>query len=221
MFDGGVDVYDSEEKVFVSLFDQKNGISTGLDRLAIPTIFIDSNNNVWVGTWESGLFLLKNNSNKFVNINMSSENSVFKSNRIMSFDEDSNGTIWIGSFLGGLYSYDPNKGIFKHHDSSEFKKYNIDTSNIRKVLVDHEDNVWLGSRAGLFKVESFSNNTFKVRSLNKEMNTDFETNFNNSIIPSIVFSLFEDSKNNLWIGTLGDGLTKYSIEEKLFKRYDI
>ena len=88
MFDGGVDVYDSEEKVFVSLFDQKNGISKGLDRLAIPTIFIDSNNNVWVGTWESGLFLLKNNSNKFVNINMSSENSVFKSNRIMSFDED-------------------------------------------------------------------------------------------------------------------------------------
>ena len=220
MFDGGVDVYDSEEKVFVSLFDQKNGISKGLDRLAIPTIFIDSNNNVWVGTWESGLFLLKNNSNKFVNINMSSENSVFKSNRIMSFDEDSNGTIWIGSFLGGLYSYDPNKGIFKHHDSSEFKKYNIDTSNIRKVLVDHEDNVWLGTRAGLFIVESFSNNTFKVSSLNKEMNADFETNFNNPIIPSIVFSLFEDSKKNLWIGTLGDGLSKYNIEEKSFKRYD-
>lgn len=220
MFDGGVDVYDPEEKVFVNLFDQNNNISKGLDRLAIPTIFIDSNNNVWVGTWESGLFLLKNKSNKFVNINTSSANSVFKSNRIMSFDEDSNGTIWIGTFLSGLYSYDPNKDIFKHHDSSDFKKYNINTSNIRKVLVDHNDNVWLGTRAGLFKVESSLNNTFKVSSLNKEMNADFEANFNNSIIPSIVFSLFEDSKNNLWIGTLGDGLSKYNIKEKSFKRYD-
>ena len=72
MFDGGVDVYDPEEKVFVNLFDQKNNISKGLDRLAIPTIFIDSHDNVWVGTWESGLFLLKNKSNKFVNINMTS-----------------------------------------------------------------------------------------------------------------------------------------------------
>ena len=57
MFDGGVDVYDPEEKVFVNLFDQKNNISKGLDRLAIPTIFIVSKNDVWVGTWESGLFL--------------------------------------------------------------------------------------------------------------------------------------------------------------------
>ena len=52
------------------------------------------------------------------------------------------------------------------------------------------------------------------------MNANFEINFNNSIIPSIVFSLFEDSKNNLWIGTLGDGLSKYNIEKKSFKRYD-
>jgi ligand-binding sensor domain-containing protein len=220
MFDGGVDVYDPEEKVFVNLFNQKNNISKGLDRLAIPTIFIDSHDNVWVGTWESGLFLLKNKSNKFVNINMTSKNSVFKSNRIMSFDEDSNGTIWIGTFLSGLYSYDPVKEIFKHHDSPEFKKYNINTSNIRKVLVDHDDNIWLGSRTGLFKVESSLNDTFKVSSLNKEMNADLEANFNDSIIPSIVFSIFEDSKNNLWIGTLGDGLSKYNIEEKSFKRYD-
>ena len=32
---------------------------------------------------------------------------------------------------------------------------------------------------GLFKVESSLNDTFKVSSLNKEMNADLEANFNN------------------------------------------
>jgi len=221
MFDGGVDVYDTKSKTFTNLFDQNNGIAEGLNRLDIPTIFIDSKNNVWVGTWNSGLFFLKNKSKKFVNINTTSFNSVFKSNRIMSFDEDSNGTIWIGTFLSGLYSYSPSKGIFTHHNTPEFVKHNINTSNIRKVLVDYNDAIWLGTRAGLFKVESTKTNVFNVSSLNKKMNDDLGSNKTNSIMPNIVFSLFEDIDKSLWIGTLGNGLYKYNSKQDVFKRFTI
>jgi len=69
--------------------------------------------NIWVGTWNSGLYLLKKGSNKFRNIQIKNSGNILKSNRIMSFTEDSNGRIWIGSFLSGLYSYDIKLDISK------------------------------------------------------------------------------------------------------------
>ena len=221
MFDGGVDVYDANSQTFTHLNDQKNTIAKGLNSLDITTIFIDSKFNTWVGTWNSGLYFLENDSKEFLNINTSTANSEFTSNRIMSFDEDSKGTIWIGTFLSGLYSYNSEKKLFKQHKSSEFLKYNINSSNIRKVLVDHDDNIWLGSRSGLYKVEKTKNGIFKVSSLNKKINADLLASDKNNESPNIVFSLFEDSKNNIWIGTLGNGLITYKTNKDTFKEYNL
>ena len=71
----------------------------------------------------------------------------------MSFTEDSKGRIWIGSFLSGLYSYDIKLDILKHYKSKAFKSLYIDSKNIRKVVADHLDNIWIGTRTGLYKIE--------------------------------------------------------------------
>ena len=218
MFDGGVDVYDPKKEKFINLYDQKNPIAKGLNILDIPTIFIDSKKNVWIGTWDSGIYFLKYNSKKFVVKNPSKTNSVFKSNRVMSFDEDSKGTIWIGTFGDGLYSYDLFSETFTHYNSLEFQKHDINTSNIRKVLVDHKDAIWIGTRNGVFKIEKDKTGTLKVYSIN-----DLTINTSNLELKesSIIFSLFEDSKNNIWFGTLGYGLAKYTAKNKSLVWYTI
>ena len=218
MFDGGVDVYDPKKEKFINLYDQKNPIAKGLNTLDIPTIFIDSKKNIWIGTWDSGIYFLKHNSKKFVLKNPSRTNSVFKSNRVMSFDEDSKGTIWIGTFGDGLYSYDHFSETFTHYNSLEFQKHQINTSNIRKVLVDHKDAIWIGTRNGVFKIEKDKTKAFKVYSIN-----DLTINTSNLEVKesSIVFSLFEDSKNNIWFGTLGYGLAKYTTKNKSLAWYTI
>ena len=218
MFDGGVDVYDPKKGKFTNLYDQKNPIAKGLNTLDIPTIFIDSKKNIWIGTWDSGIYFLKHNSKKFVLKNPSRTNSVFKSNRVMSFDEDSKGTIWIGTFGDGLYSYDHFSETFTHYNSLEFQKHQINTSNIRKVLVDHKDAIWIGTRNGVFKIEKDKTAAFKVYSIN-----DLTINTSNLELKesSFVFSLFEDSKNNIWFGTLGYGLAKYTAKNKSLLWYTI
>ena len=220
MFDGGVDVYDKSKNEFTNLFDQKNSIAKGLDRLDITTIFIDSKNNIWVGTWNSGLYLLKNKSKKFMNINASSANSILKSNRVMSFAEDSKGIIWIGTFLSGLYSFNPSLDEFIHHNSENFLKYNINSSDIRKVLVDSNDFVWIGTRVGVYLIKKYDENEFEVISLNDKMAAKSDLDSDTSKKQSIVFSLFEDSNSNIWIGTLGDGLAKYNPKANSIKRFD-
>lgn len=217
MLDGGVDVYNPNDGTFVNLFDQNNSIAKGLNCLDVQTIFIDSHKNIWVGTWDSGLYILKHNKKKFINVNSTTPNSIFKTNRIMSFGEDSKGTIWIGTFLNGLYSYNPLKKTFIHHNSLEFQKHNINTSNIRKVLVDHQDNIWIGSRSGLFKIENSKNSVFRVSSLNKKMNLGL----GKSETPRIVVSLYEDSENQLWIGTLGNGLYRYNTKNDAIRWYNV
>lgn len=216
LLDGGVDVYDIDNKKFTHLYDQTNKIATGLDKLDIQTIFIDSKNNKWVGTWDSGLYLLENNKKKFININANSPQSILKSNRIMSFDEDSEGNIWIGSFFGGVYTYNLEEKILKHYKSAEFKKFDLDFCSIRKLIVDHEENIWLATRNGVYKIEKTKNQSFKIHSLNTLM----DNKSNQSNTARIINSLFEDHENNIWIGTLGYGLFKFNPKSQSLDWYN-
>lgn len=219
--DGGVDVYDPKNEKIYNLNDQKNKIAKGLNSLNITTIFYDSRKNIWLGTWDSGLFFLKHGTNEFINIRTLNSKNSFKFNRVMSFAEDSKGVIWIGTFGNGLYSFDRTSENFTHHDSREFQKYFINNSNIRKVLIDHQDAIWIGTRNGLFKIERNEKEKFKVISFNEKMNQYLGTEELKKGTDHIVFSLFQDTKNNIWIGTLGDGLAKYSPKNDSLKWFTI
>ena len=204
--EGGIDVYDRKTSRFTNLINNKNNIANGLDKLETTSIFKDSNGNILIGTWESGFYILKKNSKRFKNINNS--NSKLKSDKVMSFAEDSNGTIWIGTFFGGLYSYNTYNNKVTHYDSSTFVEYNINTSNIRKVIVDNKDNIWIGTRAGLYRINKNEEDSFSITSFNES----FKTILGENISSTIVYSLFEDELKNIWIGSLDYGLFKYNYD---------
>ena len=204
--EGGIDVYDKKTSRFTNLINNKNNIANGLDKLETTSIFKDSNGNILIGTWESGFYILKKNSRRFKNINNS--NSKLKSDKVMSFAEDSNGTIWIGTFFGGLYSYNTYNNKVSHYDSSAFVEYNINTSNIRKVIVDNKDNIWIGTRAGLYRINKNEEDSFSITSFNER----FKTILGENISSTIVYSLFEDELKNIWIGSLDYGLFKYNYD---------
>lgn len=202
--DGGVDVYDSKKETFVHLLDPTNEVAKGLNSSDVVTVFIDSKNNAWVGTWNSGLFLLKKGSKRFENIQVKNSRGILKSNRIMSFAEDSKGTIWIGSFLSGLYSYNPKTAVITHHQEEALTKLYIDSKNIRKVLVDHDDNIWLGTRSGLFKL----NYSDKINPTVEPFNELMTRNYGDGIQFNVITTVYEDNQNNIWVGTDGYGMCK-------------
>jgi signal transduction histidine kinase/DNA-binding response OmpR family regulator/sugar lactone lactonase YvrE len=211
---GGLDIYDLKSRKFTHINDKISSKIKGLKGLDVQTVFFDSNNNVWLGTWNSGIYLLKKGSNRFVNFNVSNTNGKITSNRILSFSEDTKGTIWIGSFLKGLHSYDPKTQKFQYHDSQSFIDYKIIYSNIRSVFVDYKDNIWLGTTRGLFKVVSEQGHSI-VYAFNEFI--DDQSNTVKKL--TSILSLFEDANHNLWIGTDGDGLFKYDIENRKLKAF--
>src|SRR5690606_31218463 len=150
---GGIDLVDLKKNSFTHINIAGKGEYTGLGSDYIITLFIDSKENVWAGSWDKGLYVLPKGSKHFINHHTENTNGGLTSNTVMSITEDSKGTIWIGTYHRGIHSYDPLSRKFAHHDAPAFMDHGIASSDIWKVLVDQGDNIWLGTTKGLFKLE--------------------------------------------------------------------
>lgn len=213
---GGVDVYDPKEQKFTHLSDPNNTIASGLNNIDIQSVFIDSKENVWVGSWGAGIYYLEKGSKSFLNFNISNTNGTITSNRIMSFAEDSDGTIWIGSFVRGLHSYDPKTKKFKHYNTGSFEDLIINYSDVRRVFVDSFNDIWICGNLGIYKISKDDQGSFKIISLTDKM---YES-LGNSTSIHLFLTMFEDSQKNLWFGTNEDGLCKYIREKDSFVWYN-
>ena len=210
--DNGLFKYHKKLNTITPISDSKSNYK-GLNSKDITSVYVDVNKNLWVGTWTSGLYMLKANSKRFVNYNMSSKYNRLESNRIMTFTGDKNGNVWIGSFLGGIMKYDISSKRISHINNKKVRELNLDNANIRKLLLDSNNNLWIGSRKGLFRFDHTNNDDeFEIKNFNLQLNN--LTNSNTS--PPVILSLLEDYKGHIWIGTEGFGLFSYETTKNSF-----
>ena len=211
--DQGVYAYNSNKDYYYHLNDPKNKLASGINSYDIPSLYIDKQGNVWVASWYSGIYLLKNGTDRFVNFNRKTHPEIFKSNRIASFSEDLNGKIWIGTFQSGLISYDPVSETFSNHDSPSIRENGLNRANIRKVLADSRDNVWLGTRQGVF---IYDKKTSALKSFNYRIQELLKKKFSEIVI----FSLYEDLNKKIWIGTDGYGVFCYNPSDDVMEWFN-
>ncbi|MDW5287240.1 two-component regulator propeller domain-containing protein [Formosa sp. PL04] len=210
---GGIDIYNNTSNSFTHINKLNNEVYKGLTSDYIENIFVDSHENIWVGSWDKGLYFLKKGTNEFINYNVENSNNQLTSNTVMSIAEDSNGIIWLGTYYKGLHAFNPVTKKFTHYNSKTFIDNQLTTTNIGKVLVDDKDNIWVGSTRGLFKIEqNLHNNKMNVISYSARMSKDY----NNHTSTNHILTLLIDVSKNLWIGTRGAGLCKYNISEDNF-----
>nr|WP_294782190.1 two-component regulator propeller domain-containing protein [uncultured Flavobacterium sp.] len=212
---GGLDIYNPINKSYIHVNKANQNYYSGLDAIDIQTIFIDSKQNIWVGSWDRGIYFLKNGTTRFVNYN-TSNSSGLKSNRVFSFSEDSKGRIWIGTFIKGLHYYDNKTNTFIHCDAKPFAENTLDNAFIRKVFVDSDDVLWVGTILGLYQVNIKDESHFKVTNMRDAMFKGI--NEHNSI--QTILSIYESNDKTIWIGTDGQGLFSYNKKSKKFSNYD-
>ncbi|MCW9065509.1 MAG: hypothetical protein OQJ78_04370, partial [Ignavibacteriaceae bacterium] len=75
-------------------------------------------------------------------------------------------------------------------------------------MKDSKGFMWFGTQSGLNKYDGYEFVIYK--------NNPFDST---SISNNQIFSTFEDHKGNIWIGTAGGGLNKFSRETETFKHY--
>ena len=118
----------------------------------------------------------------------------------MYFDKE--GMMWIGT-NAGVKSYDGY--LVKTYKSSAFLPGILPNNTIRSITEDHNDNLWLGTRNGLVKMNKRTSE-FKTYELKTEDQR-------------IIYTLFTSKDGTLWVGTDG-GLSYFNPKDESFYTYD-
>jgi signal transduction histidine kinase/DNA-binding response OmpR family regulator len=123
---------------------------------------------------------------------------------------DKENNIWVGT-QGGLsylkfHNNEINNPEITNYYQSEDSKKALSHNSIYDILIDKNDNVWLGTRLGL--------NLFLG-------NNEFDSWKDQTLLHNnIVYSIQDDEQGNLWLGT-NEGIINFNSENNTFNKYGI
>jgi len=206
----GLNYFDIKNNRFLSDLGDSKSMSNGQPMV----IFNDSKNNIWIGTENGGLNLLKNDKTflKFP-IRISKSESKYDY-QIKSICEDGEGTIWIGTYAYGLSYLDPNNlserslPLFRH-DNNNNNSLTLDA--IVSLYPNKNVGIWLGTENGGVDFLSSDRNNF----YHYKYDPNEPTNLNNNSI----YSIFQDFTGDLWVGTFSGGINYVNNVNQGFRTY--
>ncbi|MFT7612345.1 MAG: ligand-binding sensor domain-containing protein [Parvicellaceae bacterium] len=101
-----------------------------------------------------------------------------------------NGELWVSTIRQGFYKYSKNQIT---HFNNKYKALN--KAVIRKVIIDRSGNPWVATRSGLHRwVEDHF----------------VSYNASNGLFNDNIKVVYEDSEGNIWVGSDGAGILKFS-----------
>lgn len=191
---GGLNRYDKSTGNFKHYIHDPE-ITGSISSDFITGIRRDRSGKLWVSTWGSGLNILNQSSQTFSQI---SEGLV--SGFISSMEEDKHGNLWIGT-LGGISRYDQDTQAFMEVFSG-----NTETkiTNVGCLLFDAENSLWVGSRHGLYHLQSKDGHFEEIN----VTRFTYSQEKAGSISGNYIISIEQDSDGALWVGTYGQGLNR-------------
>jgi two-component system, sensor histidine kinase ChiS len=196
---GGLNRYDRENDNFVSYpYNQNN--SLGTSHRNIWNIYEDTHGNFWIAT-TSGLNLMNRKNETFQYYYSGDNPESLSEDWIVSICEDKGGNIWFGTGYSGLNMFNPKTLDFEHLEPGLF---------VWSVYEDEDQMLWIGTeKEGLHR-----------RDLATGEKTVFyhDPDDDSTISNNIVYHMFEDSQNNIWVGT-AFGLNKFDRDTGQFTRY--
>ena len=207
---GGMYKYDAKTKNFQTFINNPlNPLSIAGN--AVYTIYESEPGLLWMGTYSSGVNILKEHKRKFFGCgSVGDENKRLSQKSVLSIIESKDGKVLLGTDGGGINEFDPSTRTLKYYTTENSI---ICTDIVKSMVLDKEGNLWLGSYGkGLCKV-NFKNN--KAINYRADMNRPGKT-----ILRDNVWSLLETSDDKIWIGLLNGGVNIYDKKTDFFYHYN-
>ena len=154
-----------------------------------------------IGTEEGGLFLFNRHTRKFRQYkpepgNINSLSGV----NVKTLARESSGNLWIGYYNSGLDYLNIKTGQITHFRYDNKIPASISSNLIRSLILDEEENLWIGSDKGVDLVKK-GTRVFQHFNLNTE-----------------VLTFYRDKNNKIWAGTAGKGLYCFNKESGQFEQ---
>lgn len=146
------------------------------------------------------IFIAKNTSSSFLQSFSSDLTPFTLQNPFGDALIDMEGNIIVCNYSNTLFVADSRFLFINEHE-------NVDLKDIRSIFCDKEDNLWFQAKTGLYRHENtFSNQETLEQIIPSTSNPKDE-----------IISIAEDNMGNMWFGTYGSGIARYSPSTKTTK----
>lgn len=192
---GGVNYWDIQNQIFTRITARDRQYNLSDD--AVLCALVDSDNDVWFGTYNCVLNRKKNGTNQFIQYRHreGDPHSIVHSDLSVLY-EDSQKRIWVGQRTGLSY-FDKATNRFTIIEPLKWL-------HVTKIL-EYKGDLIVGTLTGLYR---YNYRTGEVSSVSKKMD--------NALINTFLL----DKRGTFWIGTNGQGLWEYDIKHDWVSVYD-
>lgn len=208
----GVNFYDKSTAA-ITVYSSEADPEKGLMSDEVAAIVEDSEGNLWLGG--GGVTKFDRKTDTFTHY--TPDNGGISSTSIISGLIDSAGDIWFGTWAGSYHRYNPDKNNFEEmpfdgslarggHKSSNV----LNDSVVWDVYEDKRKNLWLATHNGGLSLYDRKEGKYTIYESS-------ETN-EGSISNQLVWTSFEDSQGQFWVGT-ASGLNLMDRDKGTFKKY--
>lgn len=176
----------------------------------VSEIFEDALKNVWVGTWQEGLYRIdRSGVVRNYRPDATGSNSL-SSHFVRAITQDNRDYLWIGT-RRGLDRLTIQTGEFKHYASGADKYKQLSNESVWSLYKDTQGTIWAGTYFG------------GVNYFNPEV--DFYTFhdlqagfFMNQAFP-VISDIIEDQQRRLFLCTEGNGLIQYDPVRRTYRNF--
>jgi len=214
----------------LSRFDgmQVKNIRSGLADFEITSLLAGHDYQLWIGTAKGGLHLYHTDTQSFNVFNKS--NSELASNHIVDIQKAGQQHLWIITYQA-IQRFDTHQQTFETVFSLKSEK-ELSGHYIFSALQRSDESIWIGSNKGVIslqleqqswhKISDEASMQFSIRAILKRHDGTFLFGGKNGLLQyddkqqklepvksftnHYAYTLTEDQDNNIWVGTVGDGL---------------
>lgn len=191
VWDNGVAFYDAPHRRWTMPSDHRQD-----PKDVFTTLDIDTKGNAYIGTGMSGLHIINRNEfsvHTYPDIPLMDGSSIHNDITNIAFNQATN-DLWVGFMYQGLAYHYPHMNKFSLFNNATLHG-KLPQTSIRCMVETHNGDLLLGTLNGLYRINPRTGN----------VDVPFP-----ELQHKLFLSLYRDSKQRIWAGTLYDGL--YRIE---------
>ncbi len=200
---GGFSEYDREKNKLIAFYNDPTDQRSKFSNI-FHSAYPDRQGNLWFCSRSYGLYKAVFDKKEFKTFTFEPNTHSSIANEVRTVFEDNRQNLWISTKDGKLRILDKNRnflGYFSEKGTITDKA--LPNSVVYCMMQDKLNNIWIGTKGnGVFKAQPTDSTyrSFHITRYKNNPNDSYSLNDNN------IYSIFQDSKGRIWIGTYGGGL---------------
>lgn len=167
--------------------------------LNIRTLMIDKQGRLFIGTDGEGLKEYNATKNRIEDSEINAAPFDFSKSKIHSLIEDKDGNLWLGIFQKGIILIPGTPNKFGYYGYKSIRKNTIGSSCVMAICTDKSGMTWVGTD---------NDGLYAINDKGEQLAHYSPQAGNPHSVPGTIMCIFEDSNQDLWIGSYFNGLAK-------------